>query len=105
VLVVLLAGSVRRDVLVARTDTILSEVCYSRLLVLLGLLAAVVSSAISNMAAAPRLLQAMAQVEKKRTQLLFSQVPNQAPDCTPWKKRSFAKTGSGQTPGKTHKQF
>ena len=44
VLVVLLAGSVRRDVLVARTDTILSEVCYSRLLVLLGLLAAVVSS-------------------------------------------------------------
>lgn len=61
VLVILLAGTIRRDELIGRTDTIMSELCYSRTLVLLGLLAAVVSSAISNMAAAPRLLQAMGQ--------------------------------------------
>ena len=60
VLIFLLAGSVQRDALVTRTDTIMSESCYSSLLVLLGLLAAVVSSAISSLAAAPRLLQAMA---------------------------------------------
>eukprot|EP01045_Picozoa_sp_COSAG04_P030999 COSAG04_NODE_5579_length_1562_cov_1.522215_2_plen_93_part_00 len=59
-LIFLLAGSVQRDALVTRTDTIMSESCYSSLLVLLGLLAAVVSSAISSLAAAPRLLQAMA---------------------------------------------
>ena len=58
-LLVLLAGSLKRDALIQRTDTILTDVCYSRMLVLAGLLAAVVSSAISNMAAAPRLLQAM----------------------------------------------
>lgn len=61
VLIILLAGTTRRHELIERTDTIMSELCYSRILVLLGLLAAVVSSAISNMAAAPRLLQAMGQ--------------------------------------------
>jgi potassium/chloride transporter 9 len=58
-LLVLLAGSTKRDALIQHTDTVLTDVSYSRVIVLAGLFSAVVSSAISNMAAAPRLLQAM----------------------------------------------
>jgi len=59
-LMLLLAAGVRREALIEQTDTLFTQISWSKGLVLAGVLSATVSTGISSMASAPRMLSALA---------------------------------------------